>query len=263
MKNQLSVLDVSREEIALARSAVYEAMALGLRPPTKELMARLGTEEQIHDFANITCVLDAEEIEGEKKNTENLSEVVCSIMQNMPLDLENLQSLYGELFGHTARPKVPLYETEYGSEELVFQQPYELCDIAGFYSAFHLRMNSHERADNIVCECEFMCFLARKEAYSLEIENADMYEQTRRAQRLFLRDHLAKFAPAFGRLLEKEAIESFYKNLGSLCYHFIIQECARFDVTPGCETPILRTLNEAVDCASCGCSKESTEIPES
>ena len=114
--------------------------------------------------------------------------------------LPSLIAAYQRLFGHTARGAVSPYETEYGNESL-FQQPQEMGDLAGFYRAFGLRLNvaERERLDHISCECEFMLFLALKEAYALEHADTAMGEETSKAVRLFLRDHLGRFGPTFAK----------------------------------------------------------------
>ena len=52
-------------------------------------------------------------------------------------------------------------------------------------------------APTISCECEFLMFLALKEAYALEQDNQEMLAETRKAEKLFLRDHLGRFLPTF------------------------------------------------------------------
>lgn len=109
--------------------------------------------------------------------------------QSLPL----LSASFFKLFGHTTRGIVSAYETEYSGES-IFQQPHDLGDLTGFYLAFGLtvNVNEHERADHISCECEFLSFLAVKEAYALAIGDPSMLEQVRKARRLFLRDHVAR-----------------------------------------------------------------------
>ena len=63
-----------------------------------------------------------------------------------------------------------------------------------------LRPDAHERIDHVSCECEFLCFLAYKEAYARTAGDTDMLAVTQRATALFLRDHLGRFAPAFSRM---------------------------------------------------------------
>ncbi|MBI1950834.1 MAG: molecular chaperone TorD family protein, partial [Acidobacteria bacterium] len=145
------------------------------------------------------------------------------------------------LFGHTVRGPVPAYETEYG-EDTLFQKPQEMSDIAGFFSAFGLVLDPHrhERIDHISCELEFMAFLSRKEAHALEAGDAEMHRETRRAARLFLRDHLARFAPSFARRAAAVDPSGFYGRLALLCLDFIKAECDRHEAPPGPEMLRLR-----------------------
>jgi TorA maturation chaperone TorD len=154
---------------------------------------------------------------------------------------------------------VPPYETEYGAEAL-FQQPYEISDLMGFYCAFGLRFNAEERErpDHVSCECEFLSFLALKEAYALSHEENSMLEQTRKANRLFLRDHLGRFAPAFAQRLTREDQEGFYGALGNLCTRFIAGECARLGVPVGSQNLDLRPASDDRVPMACG---ETGECP--
>jgi TorA maturation chaperone TorD len=152
---------------------------------------------------------------------------------------------------------VPLHETEYG-EEALFQQPQQLGDIAGFYNAFGLTLNlsEHERVDHLGCECELLAFLARKEAHAREQNDAGMLKETLRGQRLFLKDHLGRFVPAFAKLLSRENPDGFYGALGNLCYDFIRRECDHYQVPLG--PPLLR-LRPSVpmdECFTCGSGEE-------
>jgi TorA maturation chaperone TorD len=89
-------------------------------------------------------------------------------------------------------------------------------------------------------ECEFLLVLGRKEAYAIERDDPAMLEETRRATRLFLRDHLGRWAPAFGRKLAQADRDGFYGALGDLCHAFVTHECARLGVTAGPEFLRLR-----------------------
>ena len=64
-------------------------------------------------------------------------------------------------------PEAVAFETEYGAGA-AFRQPQELADIAGTCLAFDLEPpeGGDERVDHAACECEFMGFLARKEAFA-------------------------------------------------------------------------------------------------
>jgi DMSO reductase family type II enzyme chaperone len=243
-------------DMALCRSAIYEALALGFRPPSTGMCERLTDEEQNSALAQIATMLEAS---GSNGKTTNMASHVRQL--NQTADLETLEKSYRYLFGFTAHPKVPPYETEYG-EEALFQQPQELGDLSGFYSAFGLKLNAFERVDHIGCECEFLAFLTRKEAYALEQSDAEMLETTRGAQRLFLKDHLGRFVPAFVKRLNRENPEGFYGALGNLCYDFVRLECARFDLPLGSELLRLRPTDLMDQCFTCGSGEELIQITQ-
>jgi TorA maturation chaperone TorD len=136
-------------------------------------------------------------------------------------------------------------------------------DLAGFYRAFGLTLNptEHERLDHVSCECEFMCFLALKEAYAIEHDDVAMLEETRKASRLFLRDHLARFGPAFARKLAHEDRGSFYGALDNLCLAFMSCECERVGVMPGPVELSLRPADDDRVPMACGSGTECAAMP--
>src|SRR3972149_5103026 len=145
-------------DLALCRSALYEALALGFRPPTEETAARLASAEGAAALGDAAGVLDAARSTG--------------------------------LADPVPRPPPPPAgtrppdETEYG-EDSVFLPAQEMSDLAGFFRAFGLRLDpaGHERIDHISCECEFLLFLARKEAFAGESADGAMGDECRRAAR--------------------------------------------------------------------------------
>jgi len=250
-----SILD--EVDVALCRSAIYEALALGFRPPTAETYTRLIEADQNSALRQIAALLDEGRTDGASMN-------LAALMLNLRqfATIERLREVYRDLFDFTAHPKVPPYETEYG-EETLFQQPQELGDLAGFYNAFGLKVKASERVDHISCECEFLSFLARKEAYALERNDEDMLEETRKAQRFFLRDHLGRFTPAFVKMLKREDPEGFYGSLGDLCHEFARFECTRRDVPLGSELMRLRPTEWSRDEFTCGTGNELIQITRS
>jgi DMSO reductase family type II enzyme chaperone len=173
----------------------------------------------------------------------SLAPAVLALAARPPVVLADLQAAYDRLFGHTARGAVPPYETEYG-EDSPFLPQREMSDLAAFYRAFGLalRPDARERPDHLACQCEFMLVLARKEALAEETRDAAMAETTRRAARLFLRDHPGRWAPAFGRKLAREDRGGFHGALGELCALFVAAECRRAGVPAG---PALLRLRSA------------------
>lgn len=245
------------EEIdrALARSMIYEALALGFRAPGAETLQRLGRRAEIGALAAAAALLDPLCESG-------LAGAVLGLMRTREeRSLEGLRASHGRLFGHTTRGALSAYETEYG-EDTAFQQPQQLGDVSGFLGAFGLQLDpgQRERVDHIGVECEFMAFLARKEAHAIERGDAEMLSSTRRAERLFLRDHLGRFAPAFGRLAAREDAGGFYGALGDLCQRFVVSECRRFGVPAGPEFLPLRQHGEDATPMACGSAGDLVQI---
>ena len=238
-------------DLALCRSALYEALALGFRPPTEETAARLASAEGAAALGDAAGVLDAARSTGLADLVRRLAASPC------PPSRESLEADYRRLFGHTARGTVPPYETEYG-EDSVFLPAQEMSDLAGFFRAFGLRLDpaGHERIDHISCECEFLLFLARKEAFAGESADGAMGDECRRAARLFLRDHLARFARAVGKKLAREDPGGFYGALGELCAAFVTTECARAGVPAGPEVIRLRSASDGGAPMACGTGAE-------
>ncbi|MGE5850662.1 MAG: molecular chaperone, partial [Candidatus Methylomirabilota bacterium] len=245
-------------DIALCRSILYEALALGFRPPTAETVERLVSPTAVQALADAVAVLDS-------AWSTSLATLVHRFSDwPVPPSLDSLQVLYRRLFGHTARGGVPPYETEYGEDSL-FQPSQEMSDLAGFYRAFGLviRPSEHERIDHISCECEFMLFLARKEAYALVQNNTSMLEDTRSATRLFLRHHLGRWAPAFGRRLARQDPDGFYGGVGELLVAFVTQECAQCGVPAGPELMRLRSTSLGNVPMACGPADELLQTESS
>ena len=237
-------------DLALSRSALYEILALGFRPPTSEIFLRLGTGGQNLPLVDMASFVGSRTVSERPADLEE--RVRCLIGSVAEADLESLEASYRDLFGHTARPKVPPYETEYG-EGSAWQQPHELSDIGGIYRAFGLRISgdSPERADHVSCECEFLSFLARKEAYALATADGPMCEETRKAQRIFLSDHLGNFAPALALAICKADPTGFYGALGDLLYDFITDECGRFGIQAGPDHLRFRSTELMDGCNRC------------
>lgn len=249
-------MDIRREaDVALCRSVLYEALALGFRPPTEEVLTRLASAEGASALAAAAAVLDGE------GDTDLAQRALGLVPCPLPLSVEALAASYLRLFGHTARGRIPPYETVYG-EDSPFLPAQEMSDLAAFFRAFGLALRpaGHERIDHISCECEFLLFLARKEAYALERGDQAMWEESRRATRLFLRDHLGRFGPAFGKRLAREDPGGFYGALGELCTAFVTQDCARAHVAAGPELLCLRSASEVEAPMACGTGEQLLQI---
>jgi DMSO reductase family type II enzyme chaperone len=236
----------SEVELALCRSGLWEALALGFLPPTGETLARLVAPDGARGLAARAATLDG-------AAGTALAPLAAALAVEPPPSLEALGRAYGRLFGHTARGEAPPYETEYGADSLWAPQR-EMSDLGGFYRAFGLRIapEAHERPDHVACECEFLLVLARKEARALALGDRPMGEATARAARLFLRDHLGRWAPAFATTLVRLDPDGFYGALGRLLAAFVAAECARFGVDGGPAFLRLRSAEPDDTPAACG-----------
>lgn len=246
--------DISPIDAALCRATIYSALALAFRPPTDETITRIIEPENSAALAAAAALIDS----SSKTNLAGAFETLAASGRAVSI----LASSYRALFGHTARGIVAPYETEYGNEAL-FQQPQELGDLMGFYRAFGLAMRAdrRERADHISCECEFLAFLAMKEAYALEHHNSAMLEDTVKAQKLFLRDHLGRFLPTFTQQLGREHAAGFYAKLADLCLRFVSQETNRLGIRLGAANLPLRPADDERVPMACGNGAECAAMP--
>ena len=248
-------IKISDIDAAYCRAAIYSALALGFQSPTEQILSRLLTPESRACLARAAALLHPECEADLVFSIEALSRAEHS-------HIAALASRYRLLFGHTARGEIAPYETEYGNEAL-FQQPQELGDLMGFYRAFGLDMKpgKHERPDHISCEFEFLMFLALKEAYALEQNDRDMLAETRKAEKLFLRDHLGRFLPAFAGQLEREDPHGFYGSIGELCRRFVAAEADRLQVPLGAANLGLRPADDSRIPMACGSATECAAMP--
>jgi TorA maturation chaperone TorD len=230
---------------------LWEALALGFRRPTAETLERLTAVEGAEALADAAAVLDEDGGPALAPLARRLGRTV---------DVGALMVAYDRLFGHTARGVVPPYETEYGADSL-FQPMQEMSDLGAFYRAFGLRLalEAHERADHVSCECEFLAFLARKEAYALERDDPAMARGTERAARRFLGDHLGRWAPGLGRALARHDPDGLLGALGTLCAALVMRECARMGVATGPDLLRLRSTADPDAPAACGLPAEPAE----
>ena len=225
-------------DTALARSVVYRLLAQGFRLPSEGLLLELASE------ASRSAIEAAARLLQRLTRTEDpLHPAVLELRAFLPANAESLGSAGARLFGH-ARGLVCPFETEYGPEG-AFHQPQQLADIAGYYLAVGLTPSSgiDERLDHVACECEFMGFLSRKEAFTLTLGAEDEAETVAvigDVARGFLRDHLARFGRAFARLLTKEDAGGFYGALGGVLSRLLALECARLGLPVGPPTLALR-----------------------
>jgi DMSO reductase family type II enzyme chaperone len=238
-------------DIAFARSFFYRFLAQAYEDPTKEGWDQLTKASCLQNLESAAGALAA--------TTPSLVESAAPLCSQLKSELfESFLAAYLTAFGHAARGRCPLNEIEYGDikADPLFQ-PHRLADIAAFYRAFGLEVaeDADERHDHICLELEFMCVLAAKEAYALELQlDSEALSVCRDAQKRFLREHLARWTPAFARRLARMAEGTPLCAVADLTRAFVESECARHGIPTGSEDLLLRPVDEASEsaCHSCG-----------
>ena len=211
-------------EKALCRSLLYDVLRACFSPPGQETLDRLTTPSTPEAISEAALLLG----EATRVATQAfLSEAASATAQS--IDAE-----YARLFGHTPHGQIPPYETEYGADDL-FRQSEELADLSGFYNGFGLQLGRgrQERPDHVSAECEFLSFLACKEAYERIEDNQDAVLVVLEAERGFLRDHLGKFGMAFASSLENTAQHDFYRASARLLLELLSRDCEELGLEKG------------------------------
>lgn len=246
-------------DLALARAVVYRTLSIGFQPPTRARLDDIGARE---GFCVVMAALACQSLQTGHGRLPSVAARLASL--SVP-DVEALSASFWRLFGHTTRGLVCAYETEYGPDN-GFHQPQQLADISGYYLGFGLRpvTAADVRGDHIACECEFMDFLSRKQAYLLDglagkrlptplEETLEVIEQ---AERAFLRDHLGRFGRAFAARVVAEDDEGYFGALGRVLLGFVEGECARVGVEAGPAELIVRPDEVDETPMACGSADE-------
>lgn len=222
-------------DAARARSAAYTVISYAFQYPDPTLIASLGDPARWSMWPEVVSDMDSEvgaKLNAFRRCIDTL--LKCDGGDDSGAAAAELQSEYNHLFGHAVRGKCPSYELEYSRGEII-QQSSGLADIAGFYAAFGVEVSqsADDRADHVSVETEFMSVLCAKEAIALEESHAEHREVSTKAQRSFLKDHLAFWFPAFVDRVGQAGKNGFYGTLASFSAEFLSAECRRFNITPG------------------------------
>jgi len=213
---------------AIDRSRMYKMLAQAFQYPGKHLLDFFSSSD-FEDVVN--SYLGEEDSRNIQQSIQQLREVV---LKRTPEDtLKQLESEYNRLFAHLGSATCPLYETEYGYDN-IFQKTQAMADIAGFYRAYNLEVSDDksERVDFLPTELEFMAFLTVKEAYALEHHEQEHLEICLDTQRKFIQDHLGRWVPLFSKILTKVDAGRFYLQCGEVLDEVLQSEIAYLGVQP-------------------------------
>lgn len=123
-----------------------------------------------------------------------------------------LQEDYARLFVGPDHLPAPPWESVYRSQErLLFGE--QTLAVREFYRAYGLesKHRNEEPEDHIALELEFMAYLCRAGGAGDEAA-----ERCREGQGLFLREHLAAWAPDFCADVARNAASGFYRGLAAI-----------------------------------------------
>lgn len=207
---------------ALGRSALYRLLSLACAYPSGNRIDALRGEALTESAIGATKV--------SRKLAKELDRLTTELDNSDP---GALKTQYHTIFGHVALPDCPVYEAAYAGSS-IFQQASGLADVAGFYRAFGFAVSEtdRERVDHLAVELEFMRVLTYKESYARVNDGPDKVRLCRSAQRRFWREHLGRWLPTFGRLLEARVREGFYGKLAPLMRSFADSEARTLGRVP-------------------------------
>ena len=164
-------------ESGTTRAATWRLLSLGFARVTPESLA------EVEALAEGVLELSG---------PPEVAQLLGAIGRSTPEDLEAERQA---LFGGTVA--VAPYEASYELDPV--RQGRELADVAGFYRAFGARAGgpASERPDHVGCELEFLAFLELRRLLLAESGNEAGAELVDEIEAAFLRDHAARWLPAF------------------------------------------------------------------
>ncbi|MCP5120084.1 MAG: hypothetical protein GY953_55515, partial [bacterium] len=195
------------EERALARASVYRLLSLTFAYPTPGRLADLCAAAEVADVAG--NLIDS-------ATTSAVHELRDSLSNTANGDLE---PTYQRSFTLSYNEDCPLYETAFSASH-IFQQTQQQADIAGFYKAFGVDPMG-DRPDHLALELEFLYLVVLKEAVARDSTEPDNVAICRSAQRSFVRDHLARWAPQIAGRIAVSGRGTVYEAAARLLLAFV------------------------------------------
>ena len=211
---------------SLDRARVYRALAQLFRVPERDWME----EARERDLPELCQALERQ---GADKAPDLIKDagMLCDLFADA--DWERLSRGHYAAFDESSGIRSAPTEMDQlgGPPQLELTRTFEMADVAGFYKAFGVQVGEgDERVDHIATELEFMNLLAVKEYVALcddgEGENAEICHD---ASRVFLRDHLLRWAPRLGGCLAEADLDPIYRCAGRLLSAYIAFDAEQID----------------------------------
>ncbi len=213
------------------RACVYRTLSELFARPDEAALAR--TRE--HNLREQVQALDRIAADS---GLVSVARELCDLFED--IDLGRLRRGHRAAFDESSENRCSATEMEQHGDTPQAERvdTFGIADVASFYKTFGVEVDAGgERVDHISTELEFMKLLAVKEAIALQGENSREHAQTcRDASRVFLRDHLVRWAPRLGRCLAASGADPVYSAAGRLLSGFIEFDAALVDAA-GAPTP--------------------------
>lgn len=258
MTTALETWEQTDEAVELAFETLYRFLSAALSDPrgprwqlARDLLSqRLAIEAADllrHDFGDRLIPLGFGEVPAEELDLR----LALSILEQRPIDVSND---FLNIFGLVHCRECPPYETEYHPNEDTFFRSQQMADVAGFYQAFGITNDPHERPDQLCLELEFAAFLLLKKR---EAETANQSEQAAicaSAVKAFFTDHISWWMPSFALALRTKAGDGFYEIIGRTLAALLPIQRHRLGIAAP-RVPLQANVSEEPEgCAGCAAS---------
>ena len=230
-------------ERALSRSKIYLLISwCFLYPEDDEFLEYLQCGEFVEDgrsaLESLTKALDGIGGDRAKAKVAALAATFDHIeswvsSEGVNWQLSDLQDEHRRVFSNVITLDCPPYETLFGNDH-VFAQAHVMGDIAGYYKAFSVELSKdiHERLDHLSVELEFMHFVAYKESYARCHDGAEKVQIVIDAQKKFVKEHVGRWVPLFGKLLARKSDYGLYRHIADLTGDWVELDVAYLSVKP-------------------------------
>lgn len=205
--------DADRLRFAQARHQVYGFLARAFEYPDDAFLADISTPAYFEALA-----VEFRQLANNGDVDEGLSIWQQAVHSETPLagefGLSPLRKAYTRMVYDSNLPCIPPYESVYYSERQVMGK--KTGTVADFYRRAGLGVEGNEIPDHIALECEFVAYLAGREAETRQSGLHDQADPIWETERQFLMNHLLSWGGKFCADLLSLARVDFFRAVARL-----------------------------------------------
>ncbi|MCP5065346.1 MAG: hypothetical protein GY946_02175 [bacterium] len=213
------------------RARVYRALAQLFRTPDGQLLGEARERNLPELCESLERLTEGASDSGDGSALVGDARALCELFEDT--GVERLRRGHELAFDESSSIRCAPTEMDQldGTPQLELTRTFEMADVGGFYKAFGVELGDSDlRVDHIAAELEFMNLLAVKEFTALKEEGPGEHSQIcRDASRVFLRDHLVRWAPRLGECLSAADGDPIYSAAGRLLGTFIVFDAEQID----------------------------------